>query len=426
MKAPHASNEILASPNAPIFPDQEIPPDIVYDARRHAYQRTREYLFAQLIPYIGSKRKLLPLIYRAIGLTGAKPGAGFVDLFAGSGVVSRLAKQLGFRTIANDWEPYAAAINGAAVALNAPPIPNSFFDKLNDLPPVKGFITQNFCPASDSAPNPDTERCYYTRVNGMRIDAIRDKIAEWEESGRISLHAKNYLLAPLIASASYVSNTSGVFKAYHAGWGGATGTALYRILSDLHLKPPVLRDSPSECLTTAMDAVTLAKNWGEMGLGDCEIAYIDPPYNQHPYGSNYHILNTIALWDNPAIPPISDAKSAIRTDWRTLRRSEYNVASKALPALLELIDTLPCRWTILSYSTDGNMPVPSLFRALGARGKVACFARSYKRYRVSAQRMSKQARNVEFAVVLDRYTAPDQIAAEQCLDLIQSISAGQK
>lgn len=301
----HTGNEIIASPNVPATAAKVIPPEIIYDVRCHAYQRTRDYLFAQLIPYIGSKRKLLPLIYRAIELTGAMPGAGFVDLFAGSGVVSRLAKNLGFRTVANDWEPYAAAINGAVIALNTSPVPNSFFDELNNLPPIEGFITQNFCPASDNAPSPETERCYYTRANGMRIDVIRAKIAQWEQSDKISVDAKNYLLAPLIAAASYVSNTSGVFKAYHAGWGGATGTALYRILSDLRLAPPVLLDSPSTCSATALDALSLVQNWNQIGLGDCDIAYIDPPYNQHPYGSNYHILNTIALWDSPDIPPIS-------------------------------------------------------------------------------------------------------------------------
>ncbi len=91
-----------------------------YHSRRHAAAHTTDFLFAQLIPYLGSKRKLLPLIADAVARTGVAGGT-FADLFAGSGVVSRWAKTRGFRVVANDWEPYAQAINGCFAALNAAP-----------------------------------------------------------------------------------------------------------------------------------------------------------------------------------------------------------------------------------------------------------------------------------------------------------------
>ena len=93
---------------------------LVYERQRHAAVRTSEYLFNQLIPYIGNKRKLLGLIHRALGHTSPEEGT-LVDFFAGSGVVSRMAKRLGYRVIANDWEPYARAINECYVACNRPP-----------------------------------------------------------------------------------------------------------------------------------------------------------------------------------------------------------------------------------------------------------------------------------------------------------------
>ena len=80
-----------------------------------------DYVFHQLIPYIGNKRKLLGLIGQALALTSVEPPATFLDLFAGSGVVSRMAKKMGYRVLANDWEPYAQAINGCYIASNAPP-----------------------------------------------------------------------------------------------------------------------------------------------------------------------------------------------------------------------------------------------------------------------------------------------------------------
>ena len=96
-------------------------PRTIYDRTRHAAVRTPEYLFNQLIPYIGNKRKLLGLIQRAVRQTTVRPGDSFVDFFAGSGVVSRWAKLLGYRVIANDWEPYAQIINQCYIACNRPP-----------------------------------------------------------------------------------------------------------------------------------------------------------------------------------------------------------------------------------------------------------------------------------------------------------------
>ena len=128
-----------------------------YSARLHAAAHTSEYLYHQLIPYLGNKRKLLPLIARAVEQTGAASGT-FVDYFAGSGVVSRWAKQLGFRVIANDWEPYALPINQCAIECNAAPAFARFggmagaFDVLNRLTPEEGYVTTHLCPADDLSP----------------------------------------------------------------------------------------------------------------------------------------------------------------------------------------------------------------------------------------------------------------------------------
>ncbi|MDR3707888.1 MAG: DNA adenine methylase [Capsulimonadaceae bacterium] len=394
--------------------------DFTYNAADHAYARTDSYVFAQIIPYIGSKRKLLPLVLHAIERTGVRPGATFADLFAGSGVVSRMAKAMGYRVVANDWEPYAEVINGAFIGLNTPPMPESVFDELNELCPVAGFITQNYCPGDDENPQVDRERLYYTHANGQRIDAIRSHIAAWEESGAITLEQQRYLLAPLLSASCYVSNTSGVFKAYHAGWGGKTATALYRILSPLKLSPPPLIDNGFENVVTRLDAMKLASSLDAITASSCDIAYLDPPYNQHPYGSNYHLLNTIALYDKPEVPDIHVGKSAIRTDWRSLRRSAFNCTATALPALLDIVDALPCRWVLLSYSTDGNIPISELTKSLADRGRLWVETHRYKRYRVSAQRMSAQSHNVEFVLILDRDAKPDQKACRACRRLIDA------
>ena len=91
-----------------------------YHPRRSKAKTTTEYTFSQLIPYIGNKRKLLNLIQEAIKLTRLTNGT-FVDLFSGSTVVARCAKQLGFRVLANDWEPYSHQIAVGTVVQNQIP-----------------------------------------------------------------------------------------------------------------------------------------------------------------------------------------------------------------------------------------------------------------------------------------------------------------
>lgn len=161
---------------------------IKYKASDHAAVRTQEYLYNQLFPYIGNKRKLLPLIFEAILKTNISSGL-FVDFFSGSGVVSRLAKKLGFRAIANDWEPYSFFYNHAYIEQNEYPgfkhlggIEKAF-ETLNKLEGVHGYISEYYCPWNDKKPDIKKERMFYTHKNGMKIDAMREKIHEWERSG---------------------------------------------------------------------------------------------------------------------------------------------------------------------------------------------------------------------------------------------------
>ncbi len=378
---------------------------LAYDRKHHAAVRTSEYLFNQLIPYIGNKRKLLRLIHQGVESTAA-PAGTFVDFFAGSGVVSRLAKRLGYRVIANDWEPYAQAINRCYVACNQPPPLASLggyqaaVDRLNALPGKVGWVTEHLCPRDDAAYDVRRDRMFYMRKNGMRIDAIREQIASWKDAGKIDGREEACLLAPLVYQACYRSNTSGVFKGFHNGWGGRTGTALYRIATDLKLEVPVFWDNGQENLVFCEDAETLARR---LSSQEVEIAYLDPPYNQHPYGSNYHVLNSVVLWDKPALSKqiTRGTKAAIRLDWRTERRSAYNYKEEAGKAYRRLLGSIAARYILTSYSTDGMIPLADLLESNVQRGHVAAVMQGYKRYRVSSQRFSKKPMNVEFVVVVD-------------------------
>lgn len=397
--------------------------------RRHAAVRTRNYVYSQAIPYIGNKRKLLRLISRAI-LRTEMGGGTFVDLFTGSTIVARLAKTMGFRVAANDWEPYSHEIALGTVVPNIVPSFEALgglddvFAMLNNIDPFNGYVARHLCPENDDHPDPETERMFFTRANGEKIDAIRERIHDWESQRLLTPEERAYILASLIYAVSYVSNTSGVFKGWHYGWGGKTGTALYRILSTLQLQPPVVFDNSRKNLALKADALELSRRL-PMELGKApDIVYLDPPYNQHPYGSNYHVLNTVTLWDKPALNPKYRVngkkveKSAIRRDWRTERRSAFNHAKDALPAFEKLVDGLDARWILLSYSTDGNMPLRNVLEAMATRGALDLCTQTYKRYRVSTPRMSPKSHNVEFVAIVDTQKKSRSNRAEELAELI--------
>lgn len=382
------------------------------------------FLTDQLIPYIGNKRKLIPLINDAIDATGVESGV-FFDAFAGSGVVSRLAKMKGLQVISNDWEPYSEIINKAYIAANSLPAFTNLgglenaIKTLNGLPGIRGYIAGHYCPADDENYDVETERMFYTQENGRRIDAMREQILIWRNDGVIDETEEIALLAPLIYQASYCSNTSGVFKGFHCGWGGATKTAWYRIRSFLSLDVPLFFDNHQENIIYRDDAAVVASSI------KCDIAYLDPPYNQHQYGSNYHLLNTVALWDKPAInEKISGNgyhdKAAIRKDWRTERRSDYCYKSSAFDAFKNLISRLNARYILTSYSTDGILDLEDLLSCLSERGDLSVMIRRYKRYRVSSQRPSLRPHTTEFVAIINTERAPGQDCVERAVHEIIS------
>lgn len=398
-----------------------------YEHRRHAARSTTEYVFNQLLPYLGNKRHLLDLIGEAVEDTGCAPNEStFVDAFAGSGVVARYAKQLGYTVIANDWEPYAHTVNSAALLHDAPPeMPKlggylSALAKLNSLPGIDGWVTRTLCPKDDDHADPSRERMFYRRASGQRLDAIRHQIEEWVNQGICNERDSHCLLAPLLYQACWLANTSGVFKGFHAGWGGKSGTALHRILADLRLLPLQFCSSNRRHQVMSIDSFELPNALERRP----DIIYLDPPYNQHPYASNYHVLNSLVQWDQPELPPptVHGFKAAIRPDWRD-RRSQFNRRGDAADAMRRLLETIDARHVLISYSTDGLIPVERLLTDAGHSGAMSIYCRSYKRYRTSPTRPSRRRHNIEFVLRIDREERPSDQQIGVALESIQATAA---
>ena len=373
------------------------------------------YLTKQIIAYIGNKRKLLSLIYSALQESGVKisDGISFADLFSGSGVVSRFAKSLGFEVYANDWEPYAEILSRGFVALNQSEWKTIFggeetfsalIEKINSLPspqPEDQYIARYYAPHTDDVTQADfhRERLFYTRQNALALDKIRNYIEE--NFPDASDKRRHILIALLIYEAATHTNTSGVFKAFHKGFGGHGKDALGRILAPIALHEPVLIDSQKPVHVFREDANVLAAT-----LPEIDVVYLDPPYNQHQYGSNYHLLNTIAEWDKIPEPMDLDEdgvlvnKAAIREDW-VKTRSLYCYKKTATDTFRDLLQHIRAKLILVSYSSDGIIPFDEMKKICLEKGYVSIVTSGYTVYRGGKQSNSRKNSDIEFILAID-------------------------
>lgn len=358
-----------------------------------------DYLSRQLITYLGNKRALLPHIDGQIcavrdGLGGKKLRCG--DLFSGSGVVARLLKRHAQVLCVNDLEGYSAILNRCYLT-NKGDFPENAFEKAflqaqkALKTPISGLISQNYAPADDNNIRPG-ERVFYTTENARIIDTLRAFIDTLEDN------LKPYFLAPLLSEASVHNNTGGVFKGFYKDsktglgkFGGNGENALQRILGKIELQRPVLSDFDCESHIFRQDAGELAKK-----LPELDLVYLDPPYNQHPYGSNYFMLNVIA--ENRIPGPLSRV-SGIPQGWN---RSDYNRQAQALDSFTRLIADLNARFVLVSYNSEGFITLEQMEQMLGQFGKVTRQDITYNAYRASRNLSGREMHVQEYLFLLEK------------------------
>ena len=319
-----------------------------------------DYLKDQIITYIGNKRKILPFIERSLNQIGIKDYT-FLDLFSGSGIVSRLAKVHGAKKIiANDLEYYANILNRVFLR-NEEGDKKEFEDIKQDIlskPLFEGWVCENYAPKDDNNIQRG-ERCFYTHENALLIDSYLESLDE------LPYEIANLFRASLIYEASVHTNTSGVFKGFYKNkqgigqFGGEGKNALQRICGKIDPQFPVFCPNKTENVITSLDATDVAKT-----VNNVDITYIDPPYNQHPYGSNYFMLNAIA--ENKCPDEISKV-SGIPKDWN---RSIYNKRVEGVMQLLKDIETVDSKYVLLSYSSEAYLPIKDMVAELAKIGLI--------------------------------------------------------
>lgn len=333
------------------------------------------YLDEQLITYLGNKRSLLSMIEKGLNeIEKEQPITSIVDMFSGSGVVSRLFKERGYKVFSNDLENYARVISECYLS-NPEEFDieqwSSIKEAIINYPRVEDGVISTLYAPKDTHNIQAGERVFYTHENAVLIDTYRTAIEEVCPEAY-----KKFFLAPLLSEASIHTNTSGVFKGFHKDrntgigkFGGTKGNALDRIMGTIKLEAPVLSTKSNEYEVFQQDANELAANVV------ADVAYLDPPYNQHPYGSNYFMLNVIM---NNTMPEKISKVSGIVADWN---RSSYNKKASIYNSLNDAVSKLQVNYVLLSYNSEGFLSYDEIIKLLEQYGEVSVFSTQYNTFR---------------------------------------------
>lgn len=302
------------------------------------------------VRYIGSKLNLLTEIEKIIEENTQGTEKTFLDLFAGTNVVGKYFKSK-YAVYSNDLL-YFSYVNAKATIENNSPLAFEGLNSIDIASPLDylqkeadeyiktgkvGYYEQSYTPTGDAM--------YLTVENGKRIDYIRDTIEEWQSLGLLNEYEYYYLVSVLVESIPFVSNITGTYGAFLKHWDK-------RALSSLELIPLEVTNNGKENVAFNLDSNILVSDI------KADIAYIDTPYNNRQYASNYHLLENIAK--NEKLDLTGKTKIF---KWNHLR-SDYAMKKNALSAMKEMIEKLDATHVIVSYNNEGIIPEEELIDLL--------------------------------------------------------------
>ncbi|MCY3932336.1 MAG: DNA adenine methylase [Acidobacteria bacterium] len=308
------------------------------------------------IKYLGSKRLFVPQIADIV--ERLRPAGTVLDLFSGTSRVGDALKRRQYRVLANDYLACGEVIarcyveaDGTSEQLRQARL---LIDEFNRLPPSAGYFTEVFC-----------ERSRYVQPkNGARVDAIREEI----ERKDLDPELRAIVLVSLVEAADRVDSTTGVQMAYLKEWAR-------RSFNKLELRVPEIspRAGSGKGRAHRMDAADA------VDALEVDVAYLDPPYNQHSYLGNYHVWESLVLWDKPEHYGVA----CKRVDCRE-RKSDFNSRKRFGAAWRRIVDRVRARHLVVSFSDEGFIGRAEMESVLARRGEVRVIENDYRRY-VGAQ-----------------------------------------
>lgn len=334
--------------------------------------------------YIGSKYSLIDFLKSSIAKTLATNGETrspnemvFADLMAGTGVVSGSFKQDGYSIIANDIQYYSYVITKHMIENNGNLNEDrcaQLIEELNNLEGVEGFIYKNYC--FEGTEGQEFRRMYFTEYNAKKCDAIRITIEEKHNKQIITDNEYYFLLGSLINSIDKYANTASVYGAYLKNFKKSA-------LKEMKLEPLPIMHGQVECKVYNEDINELIKHVS----GD--ILYLDPPYNARQYCTNYHLLETIARYDNPAI----HGKTGLRE--YAEQKSDFCIRAKVEKSFTEIIKNANFKYIFLSYNNEGLMSSQTIEKIMGKYGKYKREMQEHRRFKADNAREAKADKTFE-------------------------------
>ena len=293
-----------------------------------------------------------------------------IDLFAGSGIVSQNFKNLGFKTISNDFLFFSYVMSRTSIVLNQKPAfsslgiknPISYLNVLKlddtDININDCFIYNNYSPIGDC------QRMYFQPENALKIDIIRITIEKWFKENRITENEYFYLLSSLINAVPFVSNITGVYAAYLKYWDERT-------YKKLELTEPVIISNrkKNECFNADYTELLSMKS---------DLLYADPPYNSREYLPNYHILETIARYDYPEIHGVTGMRNYEN------QKSVFCKKSTVSSAFETMIRDCKSKYILISYNNEALLSTEKLSdicRQYAVNDSFKLFEFDYRRYK---------------------------------------------
>lgn len=308
-----------------------------------------------MIKYLGSKRALLDGLVAAV--QKELPNGGLVaDLFSGTARVGHALKAVGYQIISNDHNAYAQVLATCHVQADLDEMEapcRKLISALSELPDVDGWFTQSFC--RDSR--------FFQPQNGMRVDAIREAIAEME----LEPTMEAVMLTSLMEAADRVDSTTGLQMAYLKKWAPRSHKQLEMRVP---LMQPSTADGPSVAL--GLEAVEAARS---PLVAQADLVYLDPPYNQHSYLGNYHVWESLVRWDKPELYGVA----CKRIDCRE-RKSGFNSKPQFRTSMHQLLSAIEAPRILVSFSDEGFIDRNRMEELLSEFGEVEVRDREHQRY----------------------------------------------
>ncbi len=336
--------------------------------------------------FIGNKEKLLGMIYQVVRSKNIQ-GNSFFDFFAGTTNVGRFFKKLNYQIYSSDLLHFSYVLQQAYIVNNrklkfkklvkelnfkgsslfASPL-EIIIEYLNQIKPIEGFIYKNYTP--DGTSELEIPRMYFSGENGKLIDAIRQRIEEWKDNNIINKDEYFVLLACLIETVPFYANVAGVFAAFQKQWDP-------RAVKKFVLRPIKLVINGKENFSFEEDSANLIDQI------EADIFYLDPPYNQRQYAPNYHLLETIARYDDPVIRGVSGLRNYDD------QKSKFCNATTAVRELSRIAEDGKYKTLMLSYNTEGIMKKDTIISTLKQYGNVDLIEFKYLRFKSNNNGESK-------------------------------------